>query len=388
MLIKKLMYIFLNFLEKVIPKKNIIIFNSFPDYSDNAYAIFDYLIKNNYEKKYKLIWITNNKIDKELEQRIKKEYEKEITCYYKYSIKGIFNYFLAERIFCTHGIFSKIITKNGKKINLWHGMPLKAIGFLDKKYKDKEKVYNQNYLIATSHFFQKVMAEAFQEEEKNVLLVGQPRNDLFFQRGKFFQKKKLNKEKYKKIIMWMPTYRQSIVGDIRIDGKFNEKYIGILKLDSLKILNEILKEKKFLLLIKIHPMDILNKLKVNSFSNIIILKKNDLENLEEQLYPLLGETDALITDYSSAWLDYEVLEKPIFFMMNDYKEYKNSRGLVFGNFINISSYKIIETEEEFYEFLRKYEEIASIKIDFKVREKYNKYRDNLSCERLIRELKL
>ena len=46
-----------NFLKKVMSIfkiKNVIVFESNADYSDNSRAFYEYLIKNNYNEKYKL----------------------------------------------------------------------------------------------------------------------------------------------------------------------------------------------------------------------------------------------------------------------------------------------------------------------------------------------
>lgn len=383
---KKIIFNIFNLIEKITPKTNIIIFSSFPDYSDNSYALFKHMLENNYDTRYEIMWLTSNKNPQALSNEIKNEFNKSVKCYKKNSILGFYFYFRAFKVFCTHGIFSFIKIKNNKKINLWHGMPLKTIGFLDEKYKNKEKVYNQDYLISTSVLFQEIIAEAFKEEKSKVLITGQPRNDLFFKKSNFFIKRKIDKNKYKKIFIWMPTYRQSIVGDIRIDGEIKNNYLGVIPFENIEEMNGILKEEGYLLIIKIHPMDILNKINLEEYSNIIILKTNDLENINEQLYPLLGETDALITDYSSVWLDYEILNKPIFFSMDDYEEYKNTRGLLFEDFIDISPYPVIKNYEEFTKFIKSYE-----KIDInnrKFTDKYNKYKDDKSCERVIKCLGL
>ena len=52
-LIKKIMSIF-----KI---KNIIIFESNADYSDNSRAFYEYLIEKKYNEKYKIYWFVNNK---------------------------------------------------------------------------------------------------------------------------------------------------------------------------------------------------------------------------------------------------------------------------------------------------------------------------------------
>lgn len=379
---KKIIFFIASILDKLIPKTNIIIFNSFPDYSDNSYALFRYMLKNNLEKKYELIWLINYNNTKEIENKIKKEFHKNIKCYKKKSYYGLYIYFQANKVFSTHGIFSSLKGKKEKKINLWHGMPLKGIGFLDKKYHKSGKEHEQDYLIATSIFFQEIMGKSFGEKKEKVLLTGQPRTDLFFEKSEFYLKKNLKVENYNKVFIWLPTYRKSVIGKIRSDGEHRD----LFSLKGFNEINEILKKKQYLLILKIHPMDELNLIKIENFTNIIIIKSKELENIDEQLYPLLGTTDALITDYSSVWIDYEILNKPIFFVIHDYEEYKNTRGLLFEDFINISPYPVIDTYKKFTEFLENYENINMNNREFT--NKYNKYKDNKSCERIVKYLEL
>lgn len=63
-------------------------------------------------------------------------------------------------------------------VNLWHGMPIKAIGLLDGK--SKEDICYSDYLIATSEFYRKIMADPFDMHLDQVLTVGLPRNDVLY----------------------------------------------------------------------------------------------------------------------------------------------------------------------------------------------------------------
>ena len=40
--------------------KNVLIFESHADYSDNARSFYEYLIKKKYNKRYKIYWFVNN----------------------------------------------------------------------------------------------------------------------------------------------------------------------------------------------------------------------------------------------------------------------------------------------------------------------------------------
>lgn len=79
---------------------------------------------------------------------------------------------------------------------------------------------------------------------------------------------------------------------------------------------------KIKIIIKIHHLqktDVLSKI---NMSNIIYLEDYDLNLKNIQLYELVGQTDALITDYSSIMFDYMLIDKPIAYFINDLENYK------------------------------------------------------------------
>lgn len=322
----KIIYLGFNFLEKNIPKKNFLLFNSYPDFTDNSYALFEYILKKN--KEYKLVWILNNKatkkyIEKNLKENFLEEDLKRVKLCMYGSLKSFYYFFKSKHVFSTHGIYNKIETTGEKKVNLWHGMPLKAIGNLDKR-NSNEMNFNYDIVIATSNFFQLIMSEAFKIDKKKVIVTGQPRNDLLFNPKNCLEKLLISKGKYNKIIMWLPTFRKTIVnenwGD---DGSYTEKYISVVPFEKLNEINDILKKKNFFLIIKLHPFDILQKEKFDNYSNIVFLKSEDLLIKNIQLYSLLSEIDFLFTDYSSIWIDFEILNRDIVFIIHDYKEYES-----------------------------------------------------------------
>lgn len=368
------MKVILNILEKIIPKKDKILFHSFPDYADNSYALFKYIVENKIEKN-EIVWLYDKK---NIHEKILYEFGKKIKCYKKNSLIGIWSFFRSKKVFCTHGLFSCVETKN-KKINLWHGMPLKNIGFMDSEAKE---IATCDYLISTSEMFKNVMSKSFKLKENKVFLTGQPRNDLLFEETKFYKKMAIDKKKYNRIIMYLPTYRKSIIGDLRIDGKYNEEKLGIIKIIELYELNENLKKNNNFMIIKLHPMDILEQKIFNSYSNILIIKSEELEKINEQLYPLLGSVDLLMTDYSSVWIDYEILKKPIYFVIEDYKEYEINRGFTIKNLQNLLPGDIIQN---FKILLEKLDNIPS-EIQKETNDVFNKYKDNKSCERLLKSL--
>jgi CDP-glycerol glycerophosphotransferase (TagB/SpsB family) len=334
------------------------------------------MVKNNYHKEYKIVWLISGE-PIELQNRIKNEFGIEIECIKKNSIKGMLNYCKSQIVFYTHGVYGDIKSSTGKKrINLWHGMPLKNIGLMDDK--QIEDIASQDYLIATSKEYQKIMAKSFGIDKEKVLLTGQPRNDLLFEKTNYFDKENIDRKQLNKVYIWLPTYRQSIMGEIRTDGNADDKKVSLLNISSFNKLNEILKEKNEMIILNLHPMDILNRLEFSTYSNIKIYKSGELASLGVQLYPLIGSCDVLITDYSSVYIDFDILNKPIIFAMDDFDEYKNSRGFVFdGNIENYMPGTIVQTENEFLELIQSSKFIRkSSKI------KLNEFKDNNSSKRI------
>ena len=328
-------------ISRLIPRsKKILVFTSFPDYTDNAYAMYKYLTWKR-EGKYRCIWLYS---DRDSAKRFP-----HVEGYYKYSAKAFYYYARARYVFCTHGIYDFLkFRRRGKIVNLWHGMPLKTIGCMDPTTGGTNPS-KADYLISTSSLFREIMYRSFEDVPiENVLLTGQPRNDLMFQETDFFRNRGIDRHSYRSIGIWLPTYRRSIIGDIRKDGVFNGDGISFLTMDGLRRLNEHLHENSSLLIIKLHPMDALQEINFSSFSNLIIIKPQEFT---EQLYPLLGACDYLLTDYSSVWVDYSILKRPIGFVMNDFDEYSSSRGFTIENLGEKLPGVIIDTYDKLIRFI-------------------------------------
>jgi len=226
-------------------------------------------------------------------------------------------------------------------------MPLKTIGLLG----NNPITQKSNYGIATSDLYKGLISRSLDIREENVLVVGQPRNDLMLEKINYLDKLSFKVTIENTIILWTPTYRQSIVGEIRVDG-IAEKNLPVIKLSELEELNKFLFSIKSTMIIKLHPMDILNNYQFDSFSHIVILNKKSFDTLNCQLYSLLGSIDILLTDFSSIYIDYLLLNRPIGFLMNDYSEYNNSRGFVFDNPLEYMPGEKISSLLELKQFLQ------------------------------------
>ena len=54
-------HLYRNFItEYLIPVKNQVLLESAPEFSDNTYYLYLEMLKHNYQKKYKLVWLTTS----------------------------------------------------------------------------------------------------------------------------------------------------------------------------------------------------------------------------------------------------------------------------------------------------------------------------------------
>ena len=331
------------------PQNNFIVYHSFPDFSDNSFSFFCYVI--NTHKEYKNIWLINNK-DKLRYNRLIANYTKSSNYLIirKKSFLGVYYFCKSKYVFFTHGLFNDInLSKKQVNINLWHGMPLKNIGHLD----NNNRVPKSNFVIATSTFFQEIMSKAFLIKKENVLITGQPRNDFLLSK-KYSLQDLVNKNNidFNKTVLWMPTYRKSIIGDVRKDGE-SGKMNDFFEENYLFKLNEFFLSIKSICFIKLHPMDYLEVNDFNTFSNVIFLNNSSFEEKGISLYSVLQKTDLLLTDFSSIYIDYLLLNKPIGFLISDFEQYSNSRGFVFENPKEFMPGEIITNKNELIPFIEK-----------------------------------
>ena len=101
--------------------------------------------------------------------------------------------------------------------------------------------------------------------------------------------------------------------------------------EKMDYLNTVLSEKNIVLIVKLHPFQDRAMVHCDDYSNIHLIENEDLVAWDIPINRLLGQADALISDYSSAAVDFMLLDRPIAFMLEDIEEYEKSRGFVFEN---------------------------------------------------------
>lgn len=381
--------------------QNIIVFRSGPhassyiegmDFYDNARALFEYMLQCGCNRKYELVWLV--KYPEQYQKYAAYENVKFLSFDWSVSKaeKERDEYYrtlcLAKYLFFTDAYgFARNCRKDQIRVQLWHGCGFKTrVNFVrcEKRYE---------YTTVISELYSQIHQDIYGLREDQMLVTGYAKQDWLFEG--------LDEEKWRwlqvpdgyKCVFWLPTFRTT-AESLKI---LNERQMGSETgipiadtMDKLVKLNELLEKRKLILLIKLHPFQ--NKLAVTckNMSHIILLDNYELFVRDIQINQLLNKADALISDYSSAAVDYMLLDRPIAFTLDDVEEYAASRGFVFDPIQDWLPGKALYTFNQFCAFL---EEVAAGEDSTKnkrrmLTDKMHKYHDGNSCKRILEALKV
>lgn len=235
----------------------------------------------------------------------------------KNSLSGWLLFCTARYVFFTHRCFMRQFPPDVVSVNVWHGMPIKKIGWM----LDGDKGISAGLTLATSPFWAKIM-DVSMRSHGEVLPLGLPRNDrLFSNRGEVMEKLGFSADI--KLMAWLPTYRKSVRGDLRTDGTEVGNVFEMPGIEP-EELNRFLQERNAVLLVKPHPMAAFSG--GQSWSHLLIIDDHWLRDHSTSLYEFLGATCVLISDISSVVIDYLLLDRPIVHAFSDCNSYESSRG--------------------------------------------------------------
>ena len=379
---KYIVYCIISILNIILPKNNKKIFiEDIVGVKDNHRIIYDYLIKKNVNNEYIIVYFSVNNNDNEL---IDRNNVKVISN----TVQGILHKVTAKYVLFGYGQNRFDCKVNPKQlvINLWHGSPLKKIGYSANSNQVYRLENTFSHLLVASEFFRPIMKESFRCSDEQILIGGNPRNDFLFTNRNVLKDILINKNDFEHISFFMPTFRNS--------NKFNinnyENDFPLFDSNNIDLFNEKLKNKKILLIIKPHHaqknIDIFKK----KYSNIKIIFNEDLDKSNLYLYEALSQVDSLITDYSSVYFDYLLLNKPIGFIVDDIEEYKAKRGFVIDNPYELMPGEKIKNLGELEKF---FDDLLIGNDKYKVErstvnEIVNKYKDNRNCSRILEFMEL
>ena len=296
-------------------------------FSENPRYLYLYISQNCLDQ-IRPIWISKSK--KIVEFLNHNDYE----AYYYLSWKGIYAC-LRSKVYIFDNYSKDInfwLSGGAVKVNLWHGSGNKKTNYDNKfdKVRHPKNFYEKwltfprrlsdekpdHYTLATSEAMSSIFISAFRTDEKHIIMDGYPRNDVLFEDCMIDNlltetEKKLIEVIYKKrnqnikILAYMPTFRDSEV-----------KLLNVIHLDEL---NDFLNGNRLFLIIKLHPKSkIKDKMTNLDYTNILVA------DAEIDVYTFLKEVDLLITDYSSVYTDYMLLDRPVIAFHYDWELYQEN----------------------------------------------------------------
>lgn len=297
-------------------------------YADNSKYLFEYVNDREHES---AVWLSNNP---EALLTIRNGGRKALPIN---SLRGIYYALTAKYIVISYsyddvGLWPYLFPKNNTIINLYHGTPLKILRKAKESHFTKTTRYimhkhiarKYDLVISASHVATEKLNMFFNIPLDNFAVTGLPRNDALYNMAKSPSVEKIKSMSgADKAVLYMPTFREYSFDDpgFNLFQKFGFEEIEVSK---------VLERNNAVLIIKLHFRDYE---RIADMSNAFKSKRIHFlrnEDINDDIYPLLNNIDMLITDYSSIYFDYLLLNRPIIFSNFDIQEYMNiDRGFYF-----------------------------------------------------------
>ena len=331
----------LKFISVLIPKDpNLILFSSWfgMKYADNSMYLYEYMLDNSH---YKVVWFTRSRDVYELLKSANKP------VIYSKSVAAVLYHLRAKTFISTvqFNDFISALMANCVLLDLDHGFPAKYVHFVSPTITKREIQYERilrkfvtYYMTASSTFTMEVVSKCFDIPKERMIFSNKPRVDVFFnealRKGKNLIVDKIKGNK--RAIVWMPTHRSQ--GCVEINVK------ELIDLDAIQDLCEKIDA---VFIIKKHFYHSKEITDLSMYSRVFDLTQ---ENLEVQT--LLYQADVLISDYSSCYIEYLTMNRPVILYVFDLEHYlQTERDVCVKMEDNHVGYKV-KTKQELSSCLR------------------------------------
>lgn len=337
------------------------------NYGDNSKYLFEFINKKHED--IDAIWITRSfKVIKELRNKGYK-------AFHNFSITGMWITFTAEVVmFCIsrNDVLFVWPKKHRKIVNLFHGMPMKKIIYDHPPHHPqnanlKSKIWNKFVVMfkhedlamlpVTSEFFKNIFRTAF--NNCNIFITGQPRTDVFFEWKKESIKEKLGFKVDEFIVTYMPTHRA--YGSGLMNPRIFENNPQAIQYFS---------ENNIKIVWKFHR-NMYKRYEPNKSGYGDTFADLTPNNIDPQ--ELIFISDIMITDYSSCYVDFLLLNRPVIFYFYDKYEEDDNQLYFSPQDHNVGEICYSETQ-----LLN-----SIIKPRLPETDLYHKYKDSNSCQRVM-----
>ncbi len=275
-------------------------------FADNTKYLF--LHTSQQVKKVTAVWLAKDRV---LARILR---ERGYRSYYEFSMQGmwyaltagytVIDAFLQRQNFRLSG--------RSKVLQLLHGKGMKKKGYTETQLR------KQDYIFGASEFTLNMLPHSFKKESK-IYVTGYSRDDELASHVSDSDisvsttirnsLESLTKDPKNKIIWYAPTFRRG------------EKSFDIGKVIDPENTSSWLEKNNFFLFVSLHPK-YREQVRSLTYPHIIFFDESDV-------YPLMNKFDILVTDYSSLFTDFILLDRPIVFYPYDIESYEKNEGFSF-----------------------------------------------------------
>ena len=349
-------------------------------YYDNSKYLFEYMRQKD---EFRSVLFTANK---SLYAKLQEKFPGEVV--YALSLKGLFLFLRTKNVIISYGIsaapfFPYYLHEKCKHIiYLGHGTPMKKMGLQTEvwqKYGKRYQMQKYSYMVGCSPLEQELHQAGFGMDINDVWVSGLPRNDYLLSAPK--DEELIDKYPFldQKVILYAPTWREETE---------SAEFFPFQDFNS-EQLDAFLEKEQAYILLRGHKEDLkradeLSRFDVSKMKRVL---KAD-QDLFPDVYELLPYVDILVTDYSSIWIDYLLLDRPIIYIPYDLEEYKKSKGLFLDFEKNTPGYKAASFKEfrnQIETYLQKPDEHADWRKN--ICDMYHSHQDGNSSERVFQEIR-
>lgn len=238
----------------------------------------------------------------------------------------------------------------GRVLQLWHGIPLKKIGFpeiassvnmnaektryLEQQYSGYAAVPSTSPWVTDELFSKAFKARDFPElgfARNDILMRPATQRDMLGVDAAIYARLARHRRDGGKIVVYMPTFRDT-GGNFLEDGAMDPM-----------LLDRLCARHNLIILAKFHPY-----VPVASFSK---LQNFVIYDSHKDIYALLPLVDALVTDYSSIYFDFLITDKPLIFFPYDKEKYLSKDRELFYDYEAMTPGVHVRTQDALLEAL-------------------------------------
>lgn len=246
---------------------------------------------------------------------------------------------------------------------------------------DKISEKDCRYYVCASELSIRLILPTMSIPYEKYLNLGMCRNDYLFSDKTEDQLRAKLKDsvnyQVNRIILYTPTHRdyENDKGSTNISRELLGFDADIDSINSCLIANECM------IICKLHPKQNKEIISKSLPPSIILHEANEEYGLSE----LMKASDALITDYTSGYFDYLILNKPVIFNFYDVDIYKKTRGFTFEPIESICAGDIVYDENSFKKAISDLDQNEHVNNKHReiIRNMVFSHQDTCSCERIF-----